>query len=322
MTISVYITCFNKSKFIGEAIESVLNQSLMPKEIIIIDDCSTDGSVEIIKRYIKEYPKLIVPVFNRQNRGITETRNIALKKCTGDIITFLDGDDYYYKEKLEREYNALVNSNAHAVYSNFHYVNEGGKITGQFAEAGDSPAEGDIFLNTFGRIYNVSSGNNYIYEMFYRDCLDESGYYDTAITLWEDWDFRIRFSKKFQYTYCPDLNMVYRKHLEGISRSGEYLHYLYQKRIFKKNTHLLGDISDQDREFVKSRVKKPLEGLLNTLMMDAIESNNQIRAFSYWVRLFLFYNSKKYIRFALKHLLPRRRYQQISQVKNWIRPNK
>jgi len=321
MTISVYITCFNKRKFIDEAIKSVLNQTLMPNEIIIIDDYSTDGSIGIIKKYAKEYPELIVPVFNQQNLGITETRNIALKKCTCDVITFLDGDDYFYKNKLESEYNTLTNSNTHAVYSNFHYVDEKGNIIGKFAEKEDNPAEGDNFLNTFGRIYNVSSGNNYIYEMFYRNCLDDIGYYNPEIKLWEDWDFRIRFSKKFRYTYCPEINMVYRKHSGGISQSGAEAHYFYQKKIYKKNRYLLKDISKEDREFINYRVKKKLEGLLSVLMMDSAEDKYWLRAFSYWLRLIFFYNNKKYFRFVLGNLLTDKSYQRITKVKNRVKSN-
>ena len=74
---------------------------------------------------------------------------------------------------------------------------------------------------------NSSSGNNYIYEMFYRKCLEKVGYYDSNIYLWEDWDFRIRFSKIYNYAYCDNINMVYRKHSLGISQSNEYLHYHY-----------------------------------------------------------------------------------------------
>ena len=67
MTISVYITCYNKAKYIGEAIESVLHQTLQPAEIIIVDDCSTDGSREIIKGFVSRYPEMIKHIFNENN---------------------------------------------------------------------------------------------------------------------------------------------------------------------------------------------------------------------------------------------------------------
>ena len=91
--ISVYITSFNKDKYLSQAIISVLNQSLAPKEIIIVDDCSTDNSRNIIEKFASQYPYIIEPIYNENNLGVTRSRNIALSHCTGEIITYLDGDD-------------------------------------------------------------------------------------------------------------------------------------------------------------------------------------------------------------------------------------
>ena len=319
--ISTYITCFNKGEYIGEAIQSILNQTLQPEEIIIVDDRSTDCSRDIITHYAKQYPSLIKPIFNIKNLGIVKCRNIALRNCSGDLITFLDGDDYFYQEKLESEYNILIKSDAHAVYSNFHYINKKGHIIGKFAEENDTPAEGNIFINTFGRIYNTSSGNNYIYEMFYRNCLNEVGYYDPKIKLWEDWDFRIRFSQKFRYIFCPQINMIYRKHSEGISNLHPSEHYYYQKKVFNNNKHYLDTIPTREKRFVYMRVKNKLEALLNIMMRDALYENNMMRAFFYWLRLFSFFNRKKYLLFIIQKLLTEKSYQKVIQLKNRITSN-
>ena len=121
--ISVYITSYNKSNFIAEAIESVLSQTLRPNEIIIIDDSSTDNSREIIDGYKSRYPEIITILLNDKNLGITASRNIALKKCSGDFITFLDADDFFYPKKLELEFSLLKNNNnIQVAYSNFNYI--------------------------------------------------------------------------------------------------------------------------------------------------------------------------------------------------------
>ena len=202
MNISVYITSYNKSKYLHKAIESVLNQSYKPLEIIIVDDHSEDKSRDIIHSFYNRYPNIIIPIYNEINLGISNSRNIGLRKMKGEIVTFLDGDDYYYPKKLENEYLVLKrNTSSHAVYSNFHYIDESGNILGNFAKDTDNPATGDIFINTFTRNYNVQSGNNYIYEMFYYSCASEIGYYDKNLILGEDWDFRIRMSNMFKYRY-------------------------------------------------------------------------------------------------------------------------
>ena len=110
MKISVYITSYNNIEYLEKAIDSVINQSLMPFEVIIVDDYSHDDSRSLILSYANKYPELIKPIFNEKNLGIPLTRNVALKAVTGDLITSLDGDDYYYSKKLENELLCLNNN--------------------------------------------------------------------------------------------------------------------------------------------------------------------------------------------------------------------
>ena len=136
--------------------------------------------------------------------------------------------------------------------------------------------------------------------MFYRKCLEKVGYYDSNIYLWEDWDFRIRFSKIYNYAYCDNINMVYRKHSLGISQSNEYLHYHYQKKIYYKNRHLLNDISDEDKRFINNRVDKKLSALLVIILQNSIQNQDWIKMFYTWIRLYFLYRLKKYIIIFLK----------------------
>ena len=101
MKISVYITSYNKEKYINKSIDSVLDQTLKPDEIIIVDDCSSDKSQEIIAGYNNQYPDIIKAIYNERNFGISRTRNIAISYCSGDIITFIDADDYFFPWKIE-----------------------------------------------------------------------------------------------------------------------------------------------------------------------------------------------------------------------------
>ena len=252
--ISVYITSFNKSFFLSEAIESVLSQTLKPYELIIVDDASTDNSRDIIDGYKNRYPDIIKVLHNDKNLGISRTRNRALEICSGDLVTFLDADDYFYPKKLEFESNILKNKNADVVYSNFNYVNENNTVIGSFSSKDDTPAQGNIFCQTISKKYGVSSGNNYIYEMFYKACLNEIGNYDEKIKIWEDWDLRIRMSKIYNYAYCPKINSVYRKLDKGMHKSSYKMHYKEQLKIIKKNKHLLRDLSLKDKKDVNNRI--------------------------------------------------------------------
>ena len=190
--ISVYITSFNKGKYLRQAITSVLNQSLQPEEIIIVDDGSNDNSREIIKGFASRYPEIIKPIINENNYGIAKTRNIAISHCKGELITFVDGDDYFFPSKLESELKIIRNGNYGCVYSNHVFVDEFNNENGCFADKEDHPVEGDLFIENFTRSFHVNSGSNFHNEMFYKSCAQEIGLYDEKIKIWEDWDFRIR----------------------------------------------------------------------------------------------------------------------------------
>ena len=93
--VSVLIASYNHEKFIGVAIDSCLNQTYSPIEVIVVDDGSTDKSREIIANYGKK----IIPVF-KENEGAISTRNVGFSVCKGEYICLLDSDDYFFPEKI------------------------------------------------------------------------------------------------------------------------------------------------------------------------------------------------------------------------------
>ncbi len=92
--ISVVIPSYNKSKFIGRTLDSIVNQNYLNLEVIIQDGASTDGTLEIIKRYARKYPKIIIWE-SKKDKGQSDAINKGLKKITGDILTFINADDIY-----------------------------------------------------------------------------------------------------------------------------------------------------------------------------------------------------------------------------------
>jgi len=97
MKISVVITLYNLEKYIDDAIQSVLRQTRQPDEIIVVDDCSTDGSADIVAKHMHR----IVYIKQEKNIGALRNSLSGLKAATGDIVAFLDGDDVWMPEKLE-----------------------------------------------------------------------------------------------------------------------------------------------------------------------------------------------------------------------------
>ncbi|MBT4738717.1 MAG: glycosyltransferase family 2 protein, partial [Flavobacteriales bacterium] len=100
--VSIITPSYNSSKFIVECVNSVISQTFQNWEMIIVDDCSNDNSREIISDF-SEKDKRIRFIFLEENIGAAASRNIAIKKAKGRYIAFLDSDDLWIKDKLERQ---------------------------------------------------------------------------------------------------------------------------------------------------------------------------------------------------------------------------
>lgn len=103
--VSVLITCFNYGAYVGEAIESALEQTYPPAEIIVSDDASTDNSCEVVEGYIRR--GLPIRLLRNPHAGMAANLNAAFQSCTGDVICLLDADDTFLAGKLEAVVSAF-----------------------------------------------------------------------------------------------------------------------------------------------------------------------------------------------------------------------
>lgn len=108
--ISIITPMYNSEKFIKETIESVIRQTYTNWEMIIVDDFSSDKCSEIVKSFT-EKDKRIKYIRNEFNKGIAESRNIAISNSSGRFIAFLDSDDIWNKDKLEIQINTMIEKN-------------------------------------------------------------------------------------------------------------------------------------------------------------------------------------------------------------------
>ena len=135
--ISVIIPVYNAEHDLNLAIDSIINQSLGFEniELIIVDDCSTDNSRNIISDYVNKYDN-IVPVFLDENSGLPgKPRNIGIEYASADYISFLDSDDEYLQKGLENLYNAILSENSDFVIGS-HIINlDGDKVKVKFLQS-------------------------------------------------------------------------------------------------------------------------------------------------------------------------------------------
>ena len=108
--ISVIIPAYNSQQFIAETLDSLLRQTLKDIEVIIVNDGSTDGTLDIIKQYEEKYD--IFTCYTKENGGVSAARNYGLERATGEYVVFLDADDYYTEGSLEAFYNKASQTGA------------------------------------------------------------------------------------------------------------------------------------------------------------------------------------------------------------------
>lgn len=128
--ISIIIPNYNGGRFIKDCLDSVVNQSYPNKEVIIIDDGSTDNSVEIIQNYIMVHKKDRITVFLQDNLNAAIARNKGLEAATGDYVLFLDSDDLLEEDILEYLAEKIDNSSTDLIIGNYREIDEKNKLIG------------------------------------------------------------------------------------------------------------------------------------------------------------------------------------------------
>jgi glycosyltransferase involved in cell wall biosynthesis len=117
--ISIYISSYQQKKYLDLAIKSALAQDYPNLEIIIVDDCSTDGSRELIETYLRTFPSLLKANFNAKNEGMIKNFNTGIQLCSGEYIMRLDGDDILMPNCVSKQVEFLLaNPDLMACYPN------------------------------------------------------------------------------------------------------------------------------------------------------------------------------------------------------------
>lgn len=121
--VSIIIPVYNASRFLEETINSIQEQTYSNWEAIFIDDCSSDNSYNLIKKYQKE-DKRIKLIKNKTNSGAAVSRNNGINHAEGDYICFLDADDKWHPEKLEKQINFMQELNCEFSFTGYQFANE------------------------------------------------------------------------------------------------------------------------------------------------------------------------------------------------------
>lgn len=126
MLVSIIMPTYNCGEFIGQSIESVLNQTLKDWELIIIDDCSMDDTEKIVKKYAKQYPQIHYQKL-KYNSGPAVARTEAIRLAKGEYVAFLDSDDVWFPYKLEKQINFMKEKDVDFSCTGYECMNEFGE---------------------------------------------------------------------------------------------------------------------------------------------------------------------------------------------------
>lgn len=123
--VSVVMPAYNAQRYIRAAVRSLQEQTVGNWELLVVDDCSQDETRRLLQQLANEDAR-IHPIYNEYNRGAAASRNLALDRCTGEYIAFLDADDMWRPDKLARQLEKAADAGADIVYCSYAMVDEKG----------------------------------------------------------------------------------------------------------------------------------------------------------------------------------------------------
>ena len=167
--VSVITPCYNCASYIGQCIDSVCNQSFGDWEQIVVDDGSTDSSPQRIGQLAAREPR-IRPLQSKVNRGVANARNMALAQARGRYIAFLDGDDWWFSEKLEKQLALMQRHNAVVSATAFEIRSSEGKLTAVRRPPARISYRQLLYLNLIGMLTGIYdseiAGRKYFFHPF------------------------------------------------------------------------------------------------------------------------------------------------------------
>ncbi|MFD2718419.1 glycosyltransferase [Hymenobacter monticola] len=300
--VSVFVASYNNARYIQQSLESVRQQTYPSIELIIVDDASTDSSVEVIREWLTQTGYEAKFIINETNLGVCKSSNVFLSHATGTYISWLASDDIMLPQKLDTQVTLLENSpqKVGVVYSDAVVI------------GADSKQYFSRFIQMHRQFVDVPQGyifpvllqDNYIPVMtalFRRSCFDECGWYDEDLN-YEDWDILLRFARKFEFIYSDYVAAQYRVHSASLSQKLQSLTSLESsfKLLYK---HIA--INAECDAIIKGKLRH---------LLDRMYYLKSPRQREYMEKYYAYFNDEWLFKFALKSGLPYFRLLRIQRL--------
>ena len=234
--ISIVIQTFNREHLILDAIETCVLQTYRPLEIVVVDDGSTDRTVEFVQNWSNgsSHKDVTLKIIKQENKGGNVARNNGIKNATGEFIAFLDSDDIWNTTKLEKQYEFIIQANTiGGVYCGLRQVEvESGKV---ISDNKRNYTEGFILSHLL--IKDVTAPTSAF--LIRKKVFEAVGGFDKTLKARQDWDMWIRISEKYEIRAIHENLMDLRQHKGLRTASNPQKEIEAYKKIREKYQHLL-----------------------------------------------------------------------------------
>ena len=234
MKISVIIPTYNRKKTLARAIQSVINQSFSPFEILIIDDGSNDGTEEWVKDNFQN-----IKYIYKNNHGVSSARNVGIENAHGDWVAFLDSDDEWLPNKLYEQVKAIdSNPEMKFFHTNEIWIRNGIRVN----QMKKHKKYGGYIFEKCLDICRVSPSS----VLIQKEVFDNIGIFDESLRVCEDYDLWLRITSKYPVVFL-DMPLIYKYggHADQLSKVNDGIEsYRIQslKKIIKS-----GFLSDEQK---------------------------------------------------------------------------
>jgi glycosyltransferase involved in cell wall biosynthesis len=234
LRVSVVIPAYNAAWCVGRAVDSVLTQLYADREVIVVDDGSSDTTADVLARYSGA-----IRVVTKRNGGLSSARNSGIRAAAGDLVAFLDADDYWLPAKLSRQV-ALLDSRPEIGFCSTAAALEApdGSKLGDWACTG--PAD-DMLREIFARNAAVAGSASAV--LVRRELFSRAGMFDESLRSLEDIDMWMRLAAIARYACVPEPLTVILRNPDSMSRKLDVMRES-AVRVLRKNRALLA-ASDQ-----------------------------------------------------------------------------
>ena len=259
--VSIILNCYNGEKYLEDALKTVINQSYDNWELIFWDNRSTDNSKKIFDSFKSEKFRYF---YSNKHTPLYEARNLALKECRGKYIAFIDSDDYWETNKLEKQISLFENKRVGVVYGNLWIYNEKLKKKKLFSK--NLLLKGKVFDKIFSD-YKIGV----ITSVLKKETLIQNNIkFESIYNHIGDFDLFIKLSMICEFDAIQEPVATYRVHGENLSLKNREKEIIEMKHWYKINKKILNKSQETEymikiysREFINLKLNKSFKEALN-----------------------------------------------------------